>query len=290
MEITHLGSGICSQSWRMTGAILLETRPAIIIRSDCRGEGRNTSAPNRAMSKRDAPIDIISIAQQARPNVIGQMEFLRTQFTTLSSEARMTPSCCCSPNVARRVLARSSGEPLRLSNRSAPVSGFSNLGMRVPEFIESLYLFCLTPRSQGKMHPATGPVRLQTRKRFRHANHGQRQSMLQRNIDTLNFPVAVGRVQRYSSQSRSHLDLMKSLSQGTLFARTNQPTADAAPLPSGLDEERANSRPLTHWVEELGLPAGAMLVAPKQCLAPAPAAARHNLAVVLHGKIRAVAY
>src|SRR5690349_9945741 len=92
MEITHFGSGICSHSWRITGAILLETRPAIIIRSDCRGDGRNTSAPKRAISKREAPIDIISIAQQAKPNVIGQMEFLRIQFTTLSTVVRTTPS------------------------------------------------------------------------------------------------------------------------------------------------------------------------------------------------------
>src|ERR1700676_4479054 len=92
MEITHLGSGICSQSWRITGAILLETRPAIMIRSDCRGDGRNTSAPNRAMSKREAPMDLISIAQHAKPKVIGQMEFLRIQLTPLSTVVRGTPS------------------------------------------------------------------------------------------------------------------------------------------------------------------------------------------------------
>src|SRR5689334_24058748 len=92
MEITHLGSGICSHSWRITGAILFETRPAIIIRSDCRGDPRNTSAPKRAMSKREALMDIISIAQQASPNVIGQMEFLRAQFTALSRVVSTTPS------------------------------------------------------------------------------------------------------------------------------------------------------------------------------------------------------
>src|SRR5207248_3946881 len=92
MEITHLGSGICSQSWRMTGAILLETRPAMIMRSDCRGEGRKTSAPKRAISKRDAPIDIISMAQQARPKVIGQIEFFRIQLITLSTVVSTTPS------------------------------------------------------------------------------------------------------------------------------------------------------------------------------------------------------
>src|SRR6185312_15290044 len=99
MEITHFGSGICSHSWRITGAILLETRPAIIIKSDCRGEGRNTSAPKRAMSKRDAPMDIISIAQQAKPNVMGQIEFLRIQLTALSSVVKTTPSGVGLPKV-----------------------------------------------------------------------------------------------------------------------------------------------------------------------------------------------
>src|SRR5215469_4298821 len=92
MEITHLGSGICSQSWRITGAILLETRPAMIIKSDCRGEPRNTSAPKRAMSNREALIDIISMAQQARPKDIGQMEFLRAQLMALSRVVRIRPS------------------------------------------------------------------------------------------------------------------------------------------------------------------------------------------------------
>src|SRR5438270_8089523 len=92
MEMTHLGSGICSQSWRITGAILLETRPAMIMRSLCRGDGRKTSAPKRAISKRDAPMDIISMAQQARPNVMGQMELLRIQLTAESSVVSTTPS------------------------------------------------------------------------------------------------------------------------------------------------------------------------------------------------------
>src|SRR5580698_9183740 len=84
MEITHFGSGICSYRRRITGAILFETRPAMIIRSLCRGEPRITSAPNREISKRDAIIDIISIAQQARPKLIGQMAFLRAQLISLS--------------------------------------------------------------------------------------------------------------------------------------------------------------------------------------------------------------
>src|ERR1035441_10252422 len=83
----------------MTGAILFETRPAIIIRSLWRGDGRNTSAPKRAISKREAPIDIISMAQQARPNVMGQMELFRIQLTAESMVVRMSPSGVGLPKV-----------------------------------------------------------------------------------------------------------------------------------------------------------------------------------------------
>jgi len=44
------------------------------------------------MSKREALIDIISMAQHARPNDMGQMEFLRAQFTALSSVVSRMPS------------------------------------------------------------------------------------------------------------------------------------------------------------------------------------------------------
>src|SRR5216683_3156078 len=61
----------------------MEQRPATIIRSAWRGEARNTSAPKRAMSKRSALADIISMAQQARPNVAGQSDELRPQLINL---------------------------------------------------------------------------------------------------------------------------------------------------------------------------------------------------------------
>src|SRR5580658_2998779 len=76
----------------MTGAILFETRPAMIMRSLWRGEPRKTSAPKREISKREALIDIISIAQHARPNAMGQIEFLRPQLITLSSVVVITPA------------------------------------------------------------------------------------------------------------------------------------------------------------------------------------------------------
>ena len=56
----------------------------MIIKSDWRGEPRITSAPKREMSYRDPIMDIISIAQQASPNDIGQIEFLRAQLMALS--------------------------------------------------------------------------------------------------------------------------------------------------------------------------------------------------------------
>ncbi len=82
IEIHHLGSGIWSHTRLRTGAIFKVTVPATIIRSDWRGDGRNTSAPNRAMSKRDVVDAIISIAQHARPNVSGQIADLRAQLNT----------------------------------------------------------------------------------------------------------------------------------------------------------------------------------------------------------------
>ena len=70
---------------RTTGAILIETRPERMSRSAWRGEARNASKPKRAMSTRAATIDIISIAQQARPKVAGNIELPRAQSTALSS-------------------------------------------------------------------------------------------------------------------------------------------------------------------------------------------------------------
>src|SRR5438105_342271 len=70
---------------RSTGPIFVETRPATIIRSACRGDARNTSAPKRLRSNLDETEAIISMAQQASPNVSGQILFRRAQLTTSSS-------------------------------------------------------------------------------------------------------------------------------------------------------------------------------------------------------------
>jgi hypothetical protein len=65
-----------------TGAIFNVTVPATIIRSLWRGLGRNTSEPKRAMSKRAVEDAIISMAQQARPKVIGHTADFRAQLKT----------------------------------------------------------------------------------------------------------------------------------------------------------------------------------------------------------------
>src|ERR1700730_10285720 len=86
MEMHHFGSGIWSQMRLRTGAILRVTVPATIMRSDWRGLGRNTSAPKRAISNREVDEAIISIAQQAKPNVSGQIADFRAQLKTQSTE------------------------------------------------------------------------------------------------------------------------------------------------------------------------------------------------------------
>src|SRR5687768_203803 len=75
---------------RRAGAILRDSRPATIIRSACRGDPRNTSAPKRAMSYREQLIAIISMAQHARPNVTGQIADRRAQLTTFSTVVVIT--------------------------------------------------------------------------------------------------------------------------------------------------------------------------------------------------------
>src|SRR6218665_3179398 len=49
--------------------------------------------PKRSRSYLEAPVAIISIAQQARPKVIGHKEFFRPQFRKSSKVVRTTPSC-----------------------------------------------------------------------------------------------------------------------------------------------------------------------------------------------------
>src|SRR6267143_3066620 len=65
------------------GAILMVTVPETIMRSECRGEAQGTM-PKRSTSKREAKVAIISIAQQARPNVTGQIDDLRAQLKIFS--------------------------------------------------------------------------------------------------------------------------------------------------------------------------------------------------------------
>src|ERR1700688_2415077 len=60
-------------------------------------------------------MDIISIAQQAKPKLSGQMEFLRAQFTALSSWVKMMPS-------SLRILVKSPGSSSFTAGAGPPVA------------------------------------------------------------------------------------------------------------------------------------------------------------------------
>src|SRR5690606_20692560 len=123
---------------RTTGAIFQVTVPATIIRSACRGEARNTSDPNRAMSYREEAEAIISIAQQARPNIAGHIECARDQFRSPSTEVtRMflrTSSSIAAASSAPRMpgCGRAMSPPGCCPWRIAPLAGsLLKIGMLV---------------------------------------------------------------------------------------------------------------------------------------------------------------
>src|SRR3990172_12572744 len=90
MEMTHLGLGICSYSSFTAGAIFFVTVPETIITSDWRGEGQGTM-PKRSRSCLAMKVEIISMAQQARPKVSGQSDDLRPQAISQSAGICTTP-------------------------------------------------------------------------------------------------------------------------------------------------------------------------------------------------------
>src|SRR5262245_59267838 len=59
------------------------------MRSAWRGVARKAPAPKRSRSYRENPVAIISIAQQARPNVRGQTLERRAQLITVSTWVMM---------------------------------------------------------------------------------------------------------------------------------------------------------------------------------------------------------
>jgi hypothetical protein len=76
-----LGSSICSYNLLIAGAILFVNVPATIIKSDCLGLALKIT-PNLSQSYLLTVACIISTAQQANPNVIGQNEPCLAHETT----------------------------------------------------------------------------------------------------------------------------------------------------------------------------------------------------------------
>src|SRR3954451_3029886 len=92
MEMTHFGSGIWSYSVLTAGAILVVSVPETIIRSDWRGVAPTCPIrPKRSRSCRAMNVPIISMAQQARPNVIGHRLLLRAHWKSWSTVVVTTP-------------------------------------------------------------------------------------------------------------------------------------------------------------------------------------------------------
>src|SRR3954452_5537196 len=78
MEITYLGSGICSHSRRMAGAILSVTVPDTTTRSAWRGPAGKGMTPRRITSYRGDPNAApISMAQHASPHWYTHSEYFR---------------------------------------------------------------------------------------------------------------------------------------------------------------------------------------------------------------------
>ena len=97
------------------GAILMVTVPDTIIRSEWRGDAHGTM-PRRSTSKRDANVAIISMAQQARPNVTGHTDDFRAQLKNASATVVTTkpPGKLWMPSVT---LTRRAAECLSPSGR-----------------------------------------------------------------------------------------------------------------------------------------------------------------------------
>jgi hypothetical protein len=75
------------------------------------------------MSKREADIDITSMAQQAKPNDMGQMEFFRAQLMAFPSEVVTMPSeSTLSSKPASSMRANRSGGPLAMGVSSMILS------------------------------------------------------------------------------------------------------------------------------------------------------------------------
>jgi len=85
--ITHLGSHICSYTFRQDRRLLVVTVPTTISKSAWRGEKRGSAAPKRSVSYGDALTAMNSIAQQAVTNGYGKIENLRAQ--PISSSLRV---------------------------------------------------------------------------------------------------------------------------------------------------------------------------------------------------------
>src|SRR5439155_10089372 len=84
IDTTYFGSGIWSYRTLVRSAILSVSVPDTMIRSETRGVARG-AMPKRSRSERGPPVCIISIAQQASPNIMYQTDDFRVQLRKSST-------------------------------------------------------------------------------------------------------------------------------------------------------------------------------------------------------------
>src|SRR6266436_5583786 len=108
----------------------------------------------------------------------------------------------------------------------------------------------LLPFSYNANEPAPLSPCHSVLRRLRHPDNGQRFAVRQRNLEMLQLHIASCSVHRHSGQRRPHLETRKSRGPRGGFTSLQNPAADAAPRPCGMDKKRANLRCITKRIQQ----------------------------------------
>src|SRR6266481_8213903 len=109
----------------------------------------------------------------------------------------------------------------------------------------------LLPFSYNANEPAPLSPCHSVLRRLRHPNNRQRFAVRQRNLEMLQLHIAARPIHRHSSQRCPHLETRKSRGPRGGFTSLQNPAADAAPRPCGMDKKRANFRRITRRIQKV---------------------------------------
>ena len=125
-------------------------------------------------------------------------------------------------------------------------------------------------------------------KRHLHRRARDRDAVGHPHLDVLERKEAVVEVQRHARQRRHEREADEPLLVRGRRARVEDPPAEPAPRPVGAHEHRANPGRLPNRIEGTGV-VSSLAATGVELVAPAPAAAAHELATALEHEVRAVA-